>query len=242
MGSPAAAEGGGGEGAEESAVCTHGLDDHEVFLEAFELVDLDGFEEVRLGVLHDGLVGGAEAAGEVADGHAGAVDAAVVTAEEEVHGRGVCNEGLVDGTGAGVGDAACEERLRGSPAVGVRRISRGLIEEWPLSPLVCKDPDALGCEVEERRSDGAAAHSVLAGTAHLAEVAEEAEVHGTIGVFVLGGIHEMLALVRSNGEVLEGGPAALGLCENAAGGPAVAGREITLCGGGADEQGSEGQR
>jgi hypothetical protein len=52
---------------------------------ACDLVDLDGFEEVVGGVLHDDGGLRAEAAGEVSDGHAGAVDAAVVAGEEQVH-------------------------------------------------------------------------------------------------------------------------------------------------------------
>lgn len=235
MGSLVVVEGGGGEGVEELVVCIYGFDDYEVFLEVFEFVDLDGFEEVCLGVLYDGLVGGVEVVGEVVDGYVGVVDVVVVIVEEEVYGCGVCNEGLVDGIGVGVGDVVCEEWLCGFLVVGVCRISRGFIEEWLLFLLVCKDLDVFGCEVEECRSDGVVVYSVLVGIVYLVEVVEEVEVYGIIGVFVFGGIYEMFVLVWSNGEVFEGGLVVFGLCENVVGGLVVVGREIILCGGGVDE-------
>ncbi|KAK8032274.1 hypothetical protein PG990_002008 [Apiospora arundinis] len=106
---PGAAQVARGEGAEEAALRPDGLDDHEVAL-ARHAVDLHGLEQVVLGVAEDGLVLGAEAAGEVADGHAGAVDLAVVAAEEEVHVLVVADDGLVDGARVGL-DLALEQGL-----------------------------------------------------------------------------------------------------------------------------------
>jgi len=86
------------------------FDDHEVFVGAVG-VDLDSLEQVVGRVTQDGGVTGTEAAGEVANGHAGAVDLAVITAEEEVHVLAVSNDGLVDNAGVRARDASGEERL-----------------------------------------------------------------------------------------------------------------------------------
>jgi len=51
------------------------------------------------------IVRRAETAREVTDGHARAVDLAIVAREEEIHGRVVGYEGLVNDPGAGAGDA-----------------------------------------------------------------------------------------------------------------------------------------
>lgn len=61
---------------------------------------------------HDGFSGGTEVAWEVPDGHAGAVDHAVVTGEEEVHIFAVADEGLINGPSARVGETARVEGLR----------------------------------------------------------------------------------------------------------------------------------
>ena len=99
VGGPRATEAGGREGAEVAAVGADTFDDHEVGVLALDGVDLDGFEEVVGGVAQDDGGRSAEAAGEVTDGHAGAVDLAVVAGEEEVHVCAVADDGLVDGAG-----------------------------------------------------------------------------------------------------------------------------------------------
>ncbi len=111
-----AVEVGGGEGAEVAADGAFAFDDHEPFGLAFELVDLHGFEEVFRGVGEDRLGDVAEAAWEVADGHALAVDAPVVAGEEEVHVHVICDDCLIDWT---VWSACCAsgvERLCSTPA------------------------------------------------------------------------------------------------------------------------------
>lgn len=110
---PRTTKAGGRKRAEVPPVGTDGLDDHEVFALAFDGVDLDCFEEVVGCVAEDDGGRGAEVSGEVADGHGGSVDFAVVTGEEEIHGCAVADDGLVDGAGAGAGDGAGEERLCG---------------------------------------------------------------------------------------------------------------------------------
>jgi len=123
---PRASKTGSGERAEVATIGALGFDNHEVFVEALEGVDLDGFEEVGGRVGEDDGRGGAEGAGEVADGLGGAVDFAVVAGEEEPlqevlvmgfggksvgerldrtnHVLAVADDGLVDGTGAAAGD------------------------------------------------------------------------------------------------------------------------------------------
>jgi hypothetical protein len=152
--SPGAAEAGRGERAEEAAVGTLGLDDHEVLVLALNGVDLDGFEEVAGAVGHDDRAGRSEAAGEVADGHASAVDLAVVTSEEEVHVRAVADERLVDRACARAGDRAGEQSLRSAPPVRVRWVRGRLVAERGRPPLVRKHPHALLLCAEERGRDG----------------------------------------------------------------------------------------
>ena len=111
-----AVEVGGGEGAEVAADCAFAFDDHEPFRLAFELVDLHGFEEVLRCVGEDRLGDVAEAAWEVADGHALAVDAPVVAGEEEVHVHVICDDRLINWA---VWSACCAsgvERLCSTPA------------------------------------------------------------------------------------------------------------------------------
>jgi len=76
---PGATQAGSSEGAEEAAVRSDSFDDHEVFVGAVG-VDLDSLKEIVGN--NSGVVG---RAGEVANGHAGAVDLAIVAAEEHVH-------------------------------------------------------------------------------------------------------------------------------------------------------------
>src|SRR5690606_39825326 len=99
-------------------------------------VELDAREQVVRGGTQDDGRGRAEAAREVADRHAGPVDPAVVTGEEQVHVRVVGDERLVDGTGRGVGDAAGEQHLLRRPAVRVGRVGRGPVGEGRAAPLV----------------------------------------------------------------------------------------------------------
>lgn len=214
VGGPAAAEAGGCEGAEEAAVGALGLDDHEVLGLALEGVNLDGFEEVVCGVAHDDGGGGSEAAGEAADGHAGAVDFAVVSGEEQVHVLAVADDGLVNGSGAGAGDRAAEQGLSGRPAVGIAGVAGSAVREGGGSPLVGEDPSALGSKVEEGGGDSRRAHGVLACRGHLGPVREEAKIHGTISTgAVVGSVHEVLAVVVGRGEILERNPTVLRRCQ-----------------------------
>jgi len=231
VGGPGASEAGGGEGAEEAAGRALGLDEHEVLVEALEGVDLHGFEEVARAVAHDDGTGGAEAAGEVGEGHAGAVDFAVVAGEEEVHVGGVGDERLVDGAGAGAGDGAGEEGMGGAPAGGVGGVGRGAVGEGGGVPLVGEDPDALGSKVEEGWGDGVEGHGVLAGGAELGEVGDGAEAHAAVlgaGV-VVGGVDDVFAVVDGGGEVFEAGPAGLGVGECIGRRPFVGGGQVALC-------------
>jgi hypothetical protein len=211
---PAAAETGRSERAEVAPVGPDGFDDHEVFLLALEGVDLHGFEEVVCAVRHHGYVVGSKAAREVADGHAGAVDFAVVAAEKQVHVLAVGDERLVDRPCAGARDAAREQRLRGRPRVALAGVLGRLVREGGWAPLVRENPDGLGCEVEECRGDGAR-DAVLCGRSHVGPVAEGREHHGApvVAVVVVGRVHQLLAVVVHGREVLERRPAGFGLSE-----------------------------
>lgn len=134
--SPFAVETVGGEGAEVPALQTDGFDNHEVLVLALDGVDLYGLEEVLQSVLEDDFVFGAEAGGEIVEGHARAVDSAIVAGEEQVHVLVVADQGLVDDIGLGVRDAAREENLFRPPAVGVRGVIGGLVGEGVQCPLV----------------------------------------------------------------------------------------------------------
>jgi hypothetical protein len=136
LGRPAARQARGRERPEVAPLPADGLDNHEILLLALELVHLHRLKQVVGGVLHDDLRRVAKVAREPVDGHARAVDAAVVAREEEVHGRVVADDRLVDGTRGRAADAACEERLRGTPAVGVGRVVAGLVGEGVWAPCV----------------------------------------------------------------------------------------------------------
>ena len=204
VGCPGTVQRGGGEGPEVAALRALGLDHHEVLVEASKSVDLDSLEEVVGGVAHDDCGLGAEASREVAQRHAGAVDLAVVTGEEQVHVLAVGNERLVNRSGAAAGDLAREERLGGTPAVGVCGVLGGLVRESGRAPLVSKDPDALGSEVEQGRGDGGSGHLGLSGSGELVEVADGRESHGSVGRTVVSGVDDVLAVVGGGGKVLEG--------------------------------------
>ena len=226
---PRAAERSGGVRAEVAAVAALSLDDHEVLVQALESVDLDGLEDSLGGVANDGS-SLREVAREVAERHAGAVDLAVVTAEEQVDVIAVSNDGLIDGTSARLRlrESARVQRLGGRPAVGVSRVAGGPVAEGGGTPLVSEDPNVLRGEEEEGWGDGGRVHAVLSNGAHLSPVTEETEVHGTIVAtsVVVGSVDEVLALVRSNGEVLEIDPAVLGLSKGSRRGPAVGRRKL----------------
>ena len=93
---------GSSERAEVTTIGALGFDNHEVFVEALEGIDLDCFEEVGGCVGEDDGRGGAEGAGEVANGLGGAVDFAVVAGEEEPLDGDV--SGGVGMNGVGVGE------------------------------------------------------------------------------------------------------------------------------------------
>lgn len=229
---PGAVEAGGSEGAEVTAVGALGLEDHEVAAAALDGVDLDGLEDVLSSVAQDDGGGGAEAAGEVGLGDLGVVDLAVVAGEEQMHRAGVTNDGLVDRASAGARDGASEESLSGTPAVGVGGVAGGPVGEGSGTPLVAQNPDLLGRVVEEGGGNGVEAHAVLRGRGHVAPVGEGAEVHGAIlaaGV-VVGGVDNVLAVQGGGGEVLERGPARLGLSESTGRGPLVRGGQLAARG------------
>lgn len=226
--SPGTAEGGGGEGTEVATVGTLGLDDHEVLVLALEGVDLDGLEQVVGGVAHDDGAGAAEAAGEVANGHAGTVDLAVVAGEEEVHVLAVTNDGLVNGASAGTRNGTSEQRLSSRPAVRVAGVCRGAVREGGGPPLVSKNPGVLGSEVENSGSNSRLRQLVLGGAAHLRPVTEETEAHTTVVArIVVGSVDDVLAVVVGVGQILDGDPAVLGLSESTSGRPLELGRKVT---------------
>lgn len=109
---PCAIQAGSSEGSEETTIGALSLDEHQILVLTLDSIDLDGFEQVLGSVAHDDGRGGAEVAGEVTDGHAGAIDFAIVSCEEEIHVLGVTNDCLVDGTSARARNFAREERLR----------------------------------------------------------------------------------------------------------------------------------
>lgn len=131
----------GREGAEIASVGANGLHDHQILVLATDRVDLDRFEEVVGGVAQDGLGFSAEVAGEVANGHAGAVDLAIVAGEEKVHVGIVADEGLVDRASIRVGDGSREERARRGPPIRVGRIAGCFVGKGSGTPLVGQDPD-----------------------------------------------------------------------------------------------------
>lgn len=173
---PGAAQARGREGAEVAPVGPDGLDDHEVQA-GRDGIDLHGLEEVVGRVAHDHGRGGAEAAGEVANGHAGAVDAAIVSCEEQIHVGGVANNCLIDCAGAAAGDGAREQRLRGRPSIRIGRVARSSVGKGRRSPLVGEDPDAFGGKVEDCGRHGARGHLRLACRCHAAPVTEQPKSH-----------------------------------------------------------------
>lgn len=82
LGRPRSAETGSRERAEVAAIGADSLDDHEVLLLALDGVHLDSLEEVVGRVAHNNRRGGAKVTREVSDGHARAIDLAIVACEE----------------------------------------------------------------------------------------------------------------------------------------------------------------
>jgi hypothetical protein len=230
--SPGTTERGGGEGAEVAAVGTLCLDDHEILVLALQSVDLDSLEEVVGGIAHDDGGSTSEAAREVANGHAGTVNLAIVAGKEQVHVLAVTNHGLIDGTGARGSNGASEHGLSGRPAVSVAGVLRSAVREGGRTPLVSEDPNVLGSKVEEGRGNSRRAHGVLAGAAHLRPIAEETKVHGTIVAarVVVGSVDNVLAVVEGGGKILDGGPAALRGGKSRGRRPLKLGREVASCG------------
>jgi hypothetical protein len=225
---PLAIEAVGGEGTEVTSVRTLSLDNHEVLVLALESVDLDGLEELLGSVRHDGLESSAEAAGEFADGHAGAVDGAVVAAEEQVHVLGVTDDGLVDGTSVRL-NLAFEQRLGSGPRSRIGGVAGGAVREGRRSPLVGEDPSGLRLKVEQGRSNSGLGHGGLAGGAQLREAGDSTKAHRAVlgrGI-AESGVNDVLAIERSSGEVLERGPSTARLSERLAGSPLVGRRKGT---------------
>lgn len=216
VGGPGAVEAVGSERTEVAAVLAYSLNEHEVLVLSLDRVDLDSLEEVILGVAQDDLRAGAEAAGEVANGHAGTVDLAVVAGEEQVHVLAVTDDSLVDGASVRAGDVAGEERLGLRPAVDVGGVVGSSVGELCGTPLVSQDPDTLGSEVEEGRSDSNAGHGSLGSRAELAEIGDGAEANGLPGVAEGSGVDELLAVVGSDGEILQALEGGLGLGQRTA--------------------------
>lgn len=241
VGGPAAVEAGGSERAEVTAARTHSLNDHEVTA-ALDSVDLNSLEEVVGGVAHDDGGSSAEAAREVALGHAGTVDLAVVTGKEEVHVVGVTNDSLVNSASAAAGDLAGEESLDGTPAVGVGGVAGGPVGEGGRSPLVGHDPDVLGSEAEEGRGNSSEGGGNLGGRGHLVEATEGAESHGSVlgSSVVVGSIDNVLAVDAGDGEILQVGPSGLGLGKSAGGGPLVRGGKLAALGRSSGSQKGDG--
>jgi hypothetical protein len=229
LGSPVSAEGGGGVRTEVTALGANGLDQHEILVLALKGVDLYGLEEVVLGVGHDDSGCGTEVTGEVANGHRSTVDLAVVASEEEIHVLAVTDDSLVDRSGVRSSDLSGEKGLCRSPSVHVGGIGRGAVGEGGRSPLVRKNPDLLGCKVEDCWCNGVEALLVLGSSRQLREAADCAKVHRAIVLAVVHGtVDELLAIVAGDGEVLEGRPAVLGLCQGIGCGPAVGCGKVAL--------------
>ena len=173
-----------------------------------------------------------EGAREVADGHAGPVDVALVVGEEHVHVRVVADEGHVEG--APLREGAREQLLLRAPAVGVGGVTRGAVgEAVGPTPVVGEHPEVLRGEVEQRRRDAIEGNRVLGGGGHVGPVREGAEGRQSPAPVVTGegvvrrGIDDVLAVVDDAGEVLERGPPRLRLRQRAGRCPAVRRRKST---------------
>lgn len=91
--------------------------------------------------------------------------------------------------------------------IGVGRIIGRPVAERSRSPLMSKNPDFLGCEVEQCRCNSRALHLILTSRGHFRPVLEQAKVHRAVSAVVdSAAIHKMLSFVRDISEVLERGP------------------------------------
>lgn len=226
--SPRAVEAGGSERAEVAAVAALSFDDHEILVGTRDRVDLNSLEDLLRRVAQHNLGSGTEAAREVADGHLGVVDLAIVTAEEEVHAGAVANDGLVDGTRVGTGDGAGEHGLRRRPTVDLGRVAARPVRERSSTPLRGEHPDVLGAEVEERRCHSSLGHTSLSGRGHVRPGREGSEAHrAVLAVAIVGSINQMLSVVRNVGKILEVIPAVGRLSEGSRRSPAVGRRQST---------------
>ena len=156
---------------------TDRFNNHEVLVLAFQRVDLNCFKEVVLGSAKDNGGCSTEVAREVANGHAGAVDLAIVSCKEQIHVLAVTNNGLVNGAGVRSGYLSSEEWLRSGPTVCVRRIGRCFVGERGRAPLISEHPDVLWGKLKECRCNSARVHLVLACRTHLRPVGKESKVH-----------------------------------------------------------------
>lgn len=106
-----------------------------------------------------------------------------------------------------------------------------------------KDPDVLGSEVEQSRSNSRLRKLVLGSAAHGGPVAEETKVHTAIVALVMVRcVDDVLTVVVGVGEILEGDPAVLGLSESTGGRPLRLGRNVAgLSRDGTKEHGSRHQ-
>jgi len=158
---PRPAKAAGRERTEVPTLRPNGLDYHQVLVLALYLVHLDSLEQVVGRVGQDDGRRTTEAAREVANRHAGSVNLAVVSSEEQVHVRAVSDQRLVNGTSARAGDGACEQGLGRGPPIGIGGVGRGAVREGSRTPLVSENPHALGCKVEEGGCNSALAHAGL---------------------------------------------------------------------------------
>ena len=79
---------------------------------ASNCVYLNCFKQLSLRFAEHDFRSGAEVSREIADRHAGAVDLAIITGEEEVHVFAVSDQALIDGTVDRARDLAREQGLR----------------------------------------------------------------------------------------------------------------------------------
>jgi hypothetical protein len=200
------------------------LTDHQPLALALELIDLDSLKEILCLSAKNRFRDVSKAAREISNWHNRAIDVAIVTSEEEEHVVVVCNDSLVNGTIRGAGRTSSVERLCCTPAtryvslghfgivVNSSPVSIGGVVGRPVaersrSPLVAKNPDLLGCKVEQSGRDSRALHVVLAGGSHVGPVFEDAKVHRSVRAVVdSAAVHEVLPFVRNMSEIFERSP------------------------------------
>lgn len=176
---PCSAERCRSEGPEVTSVGTDRFHNHEIFVESCQGVHLDCLEEVVGRIAKHDRGRSAEASREVPNGHARTIDLTIVTCEEQIHGRAIRNERLINRTRAASRYRSREERLRSGPTVRVRRVGGSLVREGGWAPLVRKYPGALRSKVEQRGSDRGSSLLGLTCGCQIAEVRNEPKGHGT---------------------------------------------------------------